>query len=206
METSTFDEENNDTLYIAELARNNYENYEENELENDENNDIQEELLQNTRVRGTNRGRGQGQSRGRGRGHGQGYSQSHKETQQLPPPPSFNKFQHLRPLHEFTVNLPDEYQSFSLSPYLIFSLFFSLEQINTIVKNTNNYANLKGAGEGRKWISLTIKEFKIWLAILIYSGIFKLPSIKDYWNRDNKYPEHKITTFMSLLRFEQVYF
>ncbi|RHZ74857.1 hypothetical protein Glove_219g78 [Diversispora epigaea] len=65
METSTFDEENNDTLYIAELARNNYENYEENELENDENNDIQEELLQNTIVRGTNRGRGQGRSRGR---------------------------------------------------------------------------------------------------------------------------------------------
>ncbi|RHZ69078.1 hypothetical protein Glove_290g109 [Diversispora epigaea] len=58
METSTFDEENNDTLYIAKLAHNNYENYEENELENDENNDIQEELLQNTRVRGTNRGRG----------------------------------------------------------------------------------------------------------------------------------------------------
>ncbi|RHZ89963.1 hypothetical protein Glove_9g256 [Diversispora epigaea] len=47
---------NNDTLYIAELACNNYENYEENELENDENNDIQEELLQNTRVRDANRG------------------------------------------------------------------------------------------------------------------------------------------------------
>ena len=60
METSTFNEENNDTLYIVELARNNYENYEENELENDENNDIQEELLQNTRVRGTNRGQGRG--------------------------------------------------------------------------------------------------------------------------------------------------
>ncbi|RHZ58025.1 hypothetical protein Glove_379g16 [Diversispora epigaea] len=121
--------ENNDTLYIAELARNNYENYEENELENDENNDIQEELLQNTIVRGTNRGIGQGRSRGRGqgqgRGHGQGYSQSHEKTQQLPPPPSFNKFQHLKPLHEFT-------------------------------------------------------------------------------NKDNKYPEHKITTFMSLLRFEQI--
>ncbi|RHZ82294.1 hypothetical protein Glove_109g254 [Diversispora epigaea] len=53
-------EGNNGTLNIAELACNNYENYEENELENDENNDIQEELLQNTRVRGTNSGsRGQ---------------------------------------------------------------------------------------------------------------------------------------------------
>ena len=89
---------------------------------------------------------------------------------------------------------------------MIFSLFFSLEQINTIVKNTNTYAILKNTGEGRKWENLTIKEFKIWLAILIYSGIFKLPSIKDYWNKSDKYPEHKITTFMSLIRFEQVYF
>ncbi|RHZ84415.1 hypothetical protein Glove_82g81 [Diversispora epigaea] len=139
METSTFDEENNDTLYIAELVHNNYENYEENKLENDENNNIQ-----NTRVRG------------RGQGHGQGHSQSHEETHQFSPSPSFNKFQHLRPY----------------------------KQINTIVKNTNNY-NLKDAGEGCKWKNLTIKNFKI--------------CIKDYWNKNNKYPEHKITTFMSLL-------
>ncbi|CAB4385768.1 unnamed protein product [Rhizophagus irregularis] len=34
--------------------------------------------------------------------------------------------------------------------------------------------------------------------------VFKLPSIQDYWNRDNKFLEHKITTFMSLVRFEQI--
>ncbi|CAB4425429.1 unnamed protein product [Rhizophagus irregularis] len=60
------------------------------------------------------------------------------------------------------------------------------------------------AEEGCKWKELTIKEFRIWLAILIYAGVFKLPSIRDYWNRDNKFPEHKITTFMSLVRFEQI--
>ncbi|PKY44186.1 hypothetical protein RhiirA4_418837 [Rhizophagus irregularis] len=61
----------------------------------------------------------------------------------------------------------------------------------------------RGRGEGRKWKDLTIKEFWIWLAILIYSGIYKLPSIEDYWNRDSRYPEHKISTFMTLLHFEQ---
>ena len=59
--------------------------------------------------------------------------------------------------------------------------------------------------ERRKWKDLTIGEFKIWLAIVIYAGIFKLPSIRDYWNRDNRLPEHTISTFMTLLRFEQVF-
>ncbi|GES95040.1 piggyBac transposable element-derived protein 4-like [Rhizophagus clarus] len=100
------------------------------------------------------------------------------------------------------VNLPNDF--LSPSPYLIFSLFFSLAQIEIIVKNTNKYAYVKDAGEGRQWKELTIKEFRIWLAILIYAGVFKLPSIRDYWNRDNKFPEHKISTFMSLIRFEQI--
>ena len=112
----------------------------------------------------------------------------------------------MRPTHEFTLNLPTKYEFALSSPYLIFSLFFSFEQISTIVQNTNEYAYIKGAGEGRRWEKLTVGELKIWLAILIYTGIFKLPSIRDYWNRDDRFPEHKITTFMSLLRFEQVRF
>ncbi|GES80728.1 hypothetical protein RCL_jg90.t1 [Rhizophagus clarus] len=75
------------------------------------------------------------------------------------------------------VNLPNDF--LSPSPYLIFSLFFSLAQIEIIVKNTNKYAYVKDAGEGRQWKELTIKE-------------------------DNKFPEHKISTFMSLIRFEQI--
>ncbi|CAG8666271.1 16577_t:CDS:2, partial [Dentiscutata heterogama] len=91
----------------------------------------------------------------------------------------------------------------NIDDYNIQDYFFSLEQINTIVQNTNKYACLKGAGERRKWTKLKVGEFKIWLAILIYSGIFKLPSIRDYWNMDNRFSEHKITTFMTMLRFEQ---
>src|SRR5256885_64478 len=79
-----------------------------------------------------------------------------------------------------------------------------IEEIKIIVKNTNIYAYAKKAGEGRKWKDLTIEEFQIWLAIVIYAGIFKLPSIRDYWNKDSKFPEHKIARYMTLLRFEQV--
>ncbi|CAG8805876.1 2702_t:CDS:2, partial [Cetraspora pellucida] len=31
-----------------------------------------------------------------------------------------------------------------------------------------------------------------------------LPSIRDYWNVDSRFPEHKIVTFMTLLHFEQI--
>ncbi|CAG8846478.1 30879_t:CDS:1, partial [Racocetra persica] len=83
------------------------------------------------------------------------------ENVQLPSPSSFNIFQHLRPTHEFTLNLPTKYEFALSSPYLIFSLFFSSEQISTIVQNTNEYAYIKGAGEGRRWEKLTVGELKI---------------------------------------------
>ncbi|CAG8719693.1 10594_t:CDS:1, partial [Scutellospora calospora] len=31
-----------------------------------------------------------------------------------------------------------------------------------------------------KWEPLTILKFKIWLAIILYMGIFKFPAIQDY--------------------------
>ncbi|GBC08628.1 hypothetical protein RclHR1_08270005 [Rhizophagus clarus] len=160
--------------------------------------------------RGSNRGRGRGRGRDRGRGRGEGRNNNSErdnnngeQIAQLPPPPFFNAFQHVRPLHEFKINLSRDFLLLP-SPYSIFSLFFSLEQIEIIVKNTNKYAYVKNAGEGRNWKKLTTKEFKIWLAILIYAGVFKLPSIRDYWNKDSKFPEHKITTFMSLICFKQI--
>ncbi|CAB4436344.1 unnamed protein product [Rhizophagus irregularis] len=208
--------------YIAKFSRNiaflddtdndivdNINETDDNINENDDNINETEEI-EDVRGRGRGRGRSRGRGRGRGRGsrgrggsnRGRGNISSNEQVVQLPSPPIFNKFQHSKPLHEFTTTLPREL--LSPSPYSIFCLFFSLEQVKTIVKNTNIYAYVKNAGEGRKWKDLTIKEFWIWLAILIYSGIYKLPSIEDYWNRDSRYPEHKISTFMTLLHFEQI--
>ena len=56
----------------------------------------------------------------------------------------------------------------------------------------------------RKWTKLTVNELKIWLALVIYMGIFKLPSIEDYWKLDDIYPTHEITNLMSLFRFQQI--
>ncbi|CAH1768892.1 3791_t:CDS:2, partial [Entrophospora sp. SA101] len=60
-----------------------------------------------------------------------------------------------------------------------------------------------GAGTGRNWYPLSVPELKIWMALLIYMGLFKFPSVDDYWNLNERFPKHKITQYMSLYRFEQ---
>ncbi|CAG8614760.1 9306_t:CDS:2 [Ambispora gerdemannii] len=55
--------------------------------------------------------------------------------------------------------------------------------VDTIVVNTNLYALTKDAG-----------------AI----GLFKLPSLDQYWNEDTRLPVHHISKQMSLKRFEQI--
>ena len=133
--------ENDD--YIAEFSRNiSLINDADNDnIDSSGNINEIEEIEEN--IRGRGRGRGRGRSRGRSRdsgSSGRGSSYDHgdnEQTVQLSPLPFFNKFQHSKPLHEFTTTLPREL--LLLSSYSIFCLFFSLEQIKIIVKNTNKY-------------------------------------------------------------------
>ena len=189
-------------MYIVEFSQSNSLLNNEQESDNESIDKIQTE--KSTRDESNRSRASRGCSHGRGRDRDRGYGRNNQNTIELPPPPSFNIFWYDKPLYEFTINSFREYQFHLLSPYSIFCLFFSLEQIKIIVQNTNLYAYSKNTGGGRKWKDLTIGEFKIWLAILIYASIFKLPSIRDYWNKDDKFPKHKITTFMTLFQFEQV--
>lgn len=145
LETSYLDENN---LYVVKFSRNSLLPNDIDDEQND--NNIIEETQDDENV---SRGRGRGRSRSRGRPRGsRGRGNNNDRNEQpveLSLPPIFNTFQHSKPLHEFTVTLPREHQ-FPPSAYSIFSLFFSLEQIKIIVKNTNIYAYAKKAGEGRK--------------------------------------------------------
>ena len=77
--------------------------------------------------------------------------------------------------------------------------------LDTIIKNTNLYALSKDAGAtGRRWLDLTRKELLIWIVLVIYQGLFKLPSLDQYWNENGKLPIHPISKQMSLKRFEQI--
>ncbi|CAG8500001.1 1884_t:CDS:2 [Cetraspora pellucida] len=106
----------------------------------------------------------------------------------------FLLFQHQYPLHKALLILPDEFTLTKKSaPYLIFSLFFSQNQLQTIVTSTNVYAAIHNAKQGTNQ-----------LALVIYMGVFKLPAIKDYWKKDNNYPLHDIVKTMTLFQFQQI--
>jgi hypothetical protein len=101
--------------------------------------------------------------------------------------------------------LPPNYEANFSKPVNLFLLFFPNSILDTIVINTNLYALTKDAGAvGRKWQKIDRKELIIWIALVIYQGLFKLPSLNQYWNEDLKFPIHHISKQMSLKRFEQI--
>src|SRR6266540_3982588 len=145
------DEQDKDNLFIIEFSQNLNDTYGKSKSDNNSDQKIQnEENIEGRGGRGSrnrvNRGQGQGCGQDRGQNQGQNYEITEQNVQLLHPPP-FNILKHSKPLHEFAVTLPKEYQSNLLSPYLIFYYFFTLEQINIIVQNTNKYAYLKDAGK-----------------------------------------------------------
>jgi hypothetical protein len=166
--------------------------------------------------RGKGRGKGKGKGRGKGRGKGKEPEILELEAEEseteievtevanfLPQPPEFDSLKNKK--HEAYTKLPDVLEPLDVcTPINIFSLFFTHIILNLIVENTNEYAKFKNTGEGRPWTELILSELKIFLAILIYMGLFKMPSIEDYWNNLPQYPQHPITRYMSLLRFQQI--
>lgn len=87
-----------------------------------------------------------------------------------------------------------------------FRLFFPDHVLDTIVNNTNIYAESKGAvdDDKRPWHALTRQDLLRFLSILIYRGIFPSAQLKDYWAMDHRFPVHKITSLMTQTRFEQI--
>jgi hypothetical protein len=66
----------------------------------------------------------------------------------------------------------------------IFTQFFDEAILETIIANTNAYALSKGAGQGRSWEDLVRKDLLIFLAILIYLGLYPQNSVEELWNND----------------------
>ncbi len=127
------------------------------------------------------------------------------KTVQLPPTPNFEHFVHPKPLHRAFINLPPNYEANFSKLINLFLLFFPNSILDTIVVNTNLYALTKDASAvSRKWQNIDRKELIIWIALVIYQGLFKLPSLNQYWNEDLKFPIHHISKQMSLKRFEQI--
>lgn len=86
----------------------------------------------------------------------------------------------------------------SWSPIDLFQLYFSTSVINTIIDNTNaNAAKRLQAGKKFKWEVLTERDFYVFLAILIFSGLVTVHHRSDYWRKKWPYnfpfPSNKMT-------------
>jgi hypothetical protein len=108
-------------------------------------------------------------------------------------------------------NLP---QGFPIDPTPLdfFSLFFTIDIIHTITKNTNQYAAIQQmkveeqhSGEQHKWDEVLASELYVFLGAIIYIGIHKEPQISQYWNTDlGLGPIHTLPTHLPQYRFKQL--
>lgn len=70
------------------------------------------------------------------------------------------------------------------SPLSLFRLFFSSSTIHTIVNNTNAKAKRrKASGMQYKWSHLTVEDFNIFLARVIFSGKIHMHTRADMWRK-----------------------
>lgn len=121
---------------------------------------------------------------------------SRQEEDQKPDPLSFRPARSPGPTFDRTA---------AWSPLLLFQLFFSKSVVQTIIDNTNaNAAKRIEAGKKFVWKALTVNDFYIFMAIIIFSGLVHVHHRADYWKRQWPYnfsfPHEK----MSRNRFETI--
>ena len=92
------------------------------------------------------------------------------------------------------------------SPLGIFSLFFTLDLMTYIVDQSNQFA-LECMGEERfgTWTKITVEELQAYMGFMILMGLVKLPSIYDYWKRDEIYHYSPIASRISRDRFFELH-
>uniref|UniRef100_A0A4W6EU27 PiggyBac transposable element-derived protein domain-containing protein n=1 Tax=Lates calcarifer TaxID=8187 RepID=A0A4W6EU27_LATCA len=72
------------------------------------------------------------------------------------------------------------------TPLDLFKLFFDVETVQTLCKNTNKQA-AKMIKQGKKygWTDLQVEEFYRFVGLLLYMSIVKLDRIADYWRQNH---------------------
>ncbi len=92
------------------------------------------------------------------------------------------------------------------TPIHFFTLFFTDEVFNTLVSNTNAYAEAKNArvgcyGKGRLWRSVSQLDLQVYIALLIYMGVCGSGNIESFWQKKGSLANHKPMLYMPLYRF-----
>ncbi|XP_033855228.3 piggyBac transposable element-derived protein 4-like [Acipenser ruthenus] len=84
----------------------------------------------------------------------------------------------------------------------LFKLFFSKDTVAKICSNTNKQGE-KQQKKGKKypWKPLGVQEFYTFLAVVIFMGIVRMPTLQEYWTDENMYGSYFCKSVMSRNRF-----
>lgn len=82
------------------------------------------------------------------------------------------------------------------SPYAYFTFMFTDKLVDLITFQTNLYSTQQQG----KSIATNAEEIRRFLGILVLMGVYKFPSLEDYWSLDGRFPP--VADVMPLKRFQ----
>lgn len=106
-------------------------------------------------------------------------------------------------------NFPEDFDAETATPWEFASLFITFDLVETLVKNTNSYADKnileKNLDRDKVWGKETdVREMKTYLGISILFGINRFPRYRDYWDNSPFLGNQGVKNAMSRERYEQL--
>ncbi|XP_056095296.1 piggyBac transposable element-derived protein 4-like isoform X2 [Rhinichthys klamathensis goyatoka] len=92
----------------------------------------------------------------------------------------------------------------SCSPLQYFELFFSKSVMRTILANSNAYGAMRHDGTKKPWQDISVRDFKSFLALVIYMGLLKCFQLTDYWRKSHMYSLPYPAQIMSSRKFMSI--